>query len=109
MEKLLRINQELHDNGKVVMYVLDTNFKKPKIVEMEFDSITYFRGVIGKHIYLYKRDYNEGHEGQLGYNINECFFTEEEARDALIKNIKNEISRLKRLLIWNNATPTTND
>lgn len=106
MEKLLRIKQELHDNGKVVMYVLDTNFKNPKIDKKEFDSISYFRGISGNYIYLYKRGYKEV---QLGYNINECFFTEGEARDAFRKNIKNEISRLKRLLIWNNATPTTND
>ena len=106
MEKLLRIKQELHDNGKVIMYFLDSNFKNPKIVEMEFDSITCFRGTNGNTFFLYKSDYKEE---QLCYNITECFFTEEEAREVLRKNIKNEIARLKRLLIWNNTTPTTNN
>ena len=92
MEKIVKIIQELQANGKVVMYVIETNFKDPKVVSIVFECVKIYRKAI--YAYIERSAY---HEEKL-YNINECYLTDREAREALRKNIAQEIERLKRLM-----------
>lgn len=124
MEKILRIIQELNDNGKVKMYVVETNNNAPRVESIVFNCVKIMCGKAYAYVQeldslmekLYEKDgktfaYVKDPDciSEKPYNINECFFTEEEAKEKLRKILRNEISRLKRLLIWNNVTPTTND
>lgn len=125
MEKILRIIQELQDNGKVKMYVVEKiENNEPEVKPIVFDCVKIMYGKAYAEAQeldslmekLYEKDgktyaYVKDPDciPTKPYNINECFFTEEEAKEKLRKILRDEISRLKRLLIWNNATPTTND
>jgi len=119
MEKILRIIQELQDKGKVEMYVVETENNEPEVKSIVFKCVKIEDGII--YAYLKESDYEKLYEKDgktyayvkdpdcisgKQYNINDIFFTEGEAKEKLRKRLRDEIARLKRLLILNNCTPS---